>query len=164
MSGMRLFKIGICDSSGTAVEVEGGRNFDDVGHPFYLAVPTWVWAMTLGEAGRLAGAARRAEYRMIWARDHGTLVKAGPLFRRRMQSGEELVEVEIGIADGGEVYFTFGKIHAALVGEQGSVLVYALGRFAEEVSTIHRASQPQYEDPAHGWPLLGLRQIWHRRD
>jgi len=164
MSGIRLFKIGICDSSGVLVDVEGGRSFDDVGHPFYLAVPSWVWAMTLDEAYRLAGAARRAEYRMIWAQEHGTPAKSGPLFRRQMQSGEELVEVEIGIADGGEFYFTFGKMHADLVGEQGSVLVHALGRFAEEVSTIYRASQPQYEDPAHGWPLLGLRQVWHGRD
>lgn len=164
MSGMRLFEIGIYDSSGALVEVEGGRSFDDVGHPFYLAVPAWVWAMTLDEASRLAGAARRAEYRMIWARDHGTPAKAGPLFRRRMQSGEELVEVEIGIADGGEVYFTFGTLHANLAGEQALALVYALGRFADEASTIRRASQPQYEDPTHGWPILGLRQIWHRGD
>ena len=162
MAGIQLFKIGKCDSSGASVEVEGGRSFDDARHPFYLAVPAWVWAMTLDEADRLARAARRAEYRMHWAWEHGTPAKAGPLFRRRMLSGEELVEIEIGIADGGEIYFTFGKIHVA--GEQGLVLVHALGRFADEASTMYRASQSAYEDPTHGWPILGLRQIWHRDD
>jgi hypothetical protein len=159
MSGIRLFKIGICDSSGALVEVEGGRSFDDVDRPFYLAVHNFEWAMTLGEAGRLAGAARRAEYRMIWAREHGTPAKAGPLFRRELQLDDEVVEVEIGIADGGEVYFTFGEIHAS---EQGLVLVHMLGRFADEASNIRRASGLRYDDPAHGWPILGLRQIWRR--
>jgi hypothetical protein len=157
--GIMLFKINCND-----LVLEGGRSFADAERPFYLAAQNWEWAMTLGEADRLAGAARRVEFRLRWARDHGTAAKAGPLFRRNLQFDSEIVEVELGISDDGKIYFEFGEERADLVEEQGLILINALGRFADEASTIFRASQPQYEDPTHGWPLLGLRQIWHRRD
>ncbi len=157
--GIMLFKINCND-----LVIEGGRSFADTERPFYLAAQNWEWTMTLGEASRLAGAARRVEYRLSWARAHGTAAKVGPLFRRQLQFDGEVVEVELGVSGDGEIYFEFAGERTVFVKEQGLIFINALTRFADEASTMYRASQSAYEDPTHGWPILGLRQIWHRDD
>ncbi|MDR3485251.1 MAG: hypothetical protein P4M05_10105 [Bradyrhizobium sp.] len=157
MAGTMLFKIN-CNE----IVLEGWRNFDDVDRPFFLAMGSLEWAMTLSEADHLAASARRAELRISWARAQTEPVKTGTLYRRQLQFDGEIVGVELGISDDGAIYFEFGGKHADLVGEQGAVFVEALARFAEEARNMRRASQPQYADPASGWPLLGPRQVPRR--
>jgi len=164
MAGIRLFTLELTDPSGTSLTLEGGRDFEDADHPFYIADATTTWAMRLDEACGLAGAAQRIAHRLSWALEKGERPDAGPFFRRKLFDDKTFI-VELGLAVIGEcdtVYFQFGarRVHISI--ERGDHLLYELGRFADEASTIRRASRPEYEDPAHGWPLLGLRQVWRR--
>lgn len=165
MAGIRLFKLELTDPSGTSLTLEGGRDFEDANHPFYIADATTTWAMRLDEACDLASAARRVAHRLRWALKKGERPDAGPFFRRKLFADKSFT-VELGLAVTGEcelVYFQFGerRVHISISSEYGERLLYQLTRFADEASTIRQASAPEYHDLTGGWPLWGLRQVWH---
>ena len=98
--------------------------------------------MTLNEAERLASAGRCVEDRLERATRQGVAPKAEPFFRRKIDFGDEVVTLELGIAAepvGG--YLQWAGKRVVRVGlDRRNVLLIALACIGEAAADVRRAS------------------------
>ena len=136
-SGLVLF-----DSSIEGLSLVAARSFDhDL--PFSLELDRAEWRMTLNEAERLASAGRRIEDRLDRAARQGVAPRAEPLFRRKIDFGDEVVTLELGIAaEPVGVYLEWAGKRVVVSLDRRNVLLIALARIGEDAADIRRASGP----------------------
>ncbi len=97
--------------------------------------------MTLDDAGRLAASGRGIEARLDKAAQRGEAPRAGPLFQRKIEIGDETVTIELGIAaDPAGVYVTWAGKRVAMDVDNCGALLGALARIGEAANDIRRAS------------------------
>ena len=99
--------------------------------------------MTLDEAERLASAGRCVEDRLERAARQGVAPKAEPFFRRKIDFGDEVVTLELGIAaEPVGVYLEWAGKRVVVSLDRRNVLLIALARIGEDAADIRRASGP----------------------
>ena len=97
--------------------------------------------MTLNEAERLASAGRCVEDRLERATRQGVAPKAEPFFRRKIDFGDEVVTLELGIAAepvGGYLEWAGKRVVVGL--DRRNVLLIALACIGEAAADVRRAS------------------------
>ena len=97
--------------------------------------------MTLNEAERVASAGRRIEDRLDRAARQGVAPKAEPFFRGKIDVGDEVVTLELGIAaEPVGVYLEWAGKRVVVGLDRRNVLLIALTRIGEDAADIRRAS------------------------
>lgn len=97
--------------------------------------------MTLDEAERLAIAGRSVEDRLERAARQGVAPKAEPFFRRKIDFGDEVVTLELGIAaEPLGVYLEWAGKRVILGLDRRNVLLIALARIGEAAANVRRAA------------------------
>lgn len=110
------------------------RDFGEELFPFRLECSGDAWSMTIDDAARLGRCADTITRRFQGAAKRGDHVNVGPVFRRKDDAGELIIEIGI---DGDETTYLqlFELPRVTLQGEQSRALLAALHRVGEDART-----------------------------
>jgi len=129
-AGLRIFEIKL-----TIGAVAAWRDFAEQLFPFRLECGGDVWSMTVDDAVCLGRCADTIVSRFQAAARRGDNVKVGPVFRRKDDAGEPIIEM--GIDGDDATYFTlFDLPKVTLQGEQSRQLLAALRRVGDDARSI----------------------------
>jgi hypothetical protein len=127
--------------------VQGGPKFDHADSPFALQLDRAEWRITLDEAERLASAGHCVEYWLERVARQGVAPKAEPFFRRKIDFGDEVVTLALGIAaEPVGVYLEWAGKRVVVSLDRRDVLLIALARIGEAPPTS--GERPGFGAPA----------------
>jgi hypothetical protein len=129
---LRVFQINLP----TIGALSAWRDFDEQSVPFTLeaSVTDVFWSMTVDDAVRLGRCADVISCRFRGAAARGENVKVGPVFTRKGDAGELIIE--IGIVDDDAIYLRFFDLpEVTLHGEQSRALLAALRCVGDDART-----------------------------
>jgi hypothetical protein len=130
-AGLRVFEIELP----TIGALAAWRDFNEQLFPYRLERYADVWSMTVDDAARLGRCADVIMRRFNFAARRGESVKSGPLFIRKEDSGELIIE--IGIVDDESIYLQlFDLPKLTLRDEQSRKLLVALRRVGDDARGI----------------------------
>lgn len=126
-ASVRIFQIELP----TIGALSAWRDFNGQLFPFRLECSADVWSMTVDDAARLGRSADTVARHFRSAASRGDNVKVGPVFVRKGDAGELIIEM--GIADDDTTYLQlFDLPKVVLQAKQSRALLAALRRVAED--------------------------------